>query len=176
MPPQHNYNAAIPTARYHDLASKAGCGNAADKFACLLAADSMTLQQANSDISISQTYGTWAFVPVTDGEVVQSLPSTQLHDKKVNGANILVGNNANEGSIFVPVNVTTLPELKAWLKLSYPAFADAQISQILAAYPSSDNPVDPRDLRYATSGLGPATAVNVSQVATGQLQRGYVSR
>lgn len=135
----------------------------------------MTVQKANSDVSISQTYGTWGFVPVTDGEVIQSLPSAQLNEKKVNGRNILVGNNANEGSIFVPPTVTTLPELRSWLKLSYPTFNDEQVSQILAAYPSSDDPVDPNALRYATSGLGPATAVNVSQVATGQLQRGYVS-
>ena len=38
-----------------------------------------------------------AFLPVTDGFLVQDLPSRQLLEKKVNGLHALVGNNANEG-------------------------------------------------------------------------------
>ena len=41
-----------------------------------------------------------AFLPVTDGTFVQDLPSQQLLRKQVNGRNLLVGNNANEGPGF----------------------------------------------------------------------------
>ncbi|KAF2203674.1 carboxylesterase type B [Delitschia confertaspora ATCC 74209] len=174
LPPQYNYDAAIPTARYNDFAAKAGCVGVADVFNCLVSKDSMTLQKANNDVSISQAYGTWGFVPVTDGQVIQSLPSAQLKAKRVNGAAILVGNNANEGALFAPQEaINTVDDLKNWLKDVYPTFNDAQVQQVLDAYPSTEKPVNPNDLKFATNGLGPATAVNVSQVATGQQQRAY---
>jgi hypothetical protein len=39
-------------------------------------------------------------LPVTDGVFIQDVPSQQLLEKKVNGENLLVGNNANEGPSF----------------------------------------------------------------------------
>jgi len=91
LPRQHDFNGEYPTARYQEFAAKAGCSNEEDVFSCLVSKDSMVLQKASNNVSSSQAYGTWAFLPVTDGEVVKSLPSIQLHDKKVNGNNILVG-------------------------------------------------------------------------------------
>lgn len=41
-------------------------------------------------------YGTWVFLPVTDGVFVQDEPSRQLLEQRVNGRNALVGNNANK--------------------------------------------------------------------------------
>ena len=51
----------------------------------------MTLQNASYWVSFSGRYGTWGFLPVTDGTFVQDLPSQQLLKKKVNGLNMLVG-------------------------------------------------------------------------------------
>jgi len=96
-----------------------------------------------------------------------------LNQKRVNGKNILVGNNANEGALFVPLGINTVAELKAWLAQEFPTLNVAEIQQVLDAYPTSNAPVDPSAPKFATNGLGPATAVNVSQVATGQQQRGY---
>ncbi|KAF2183864.1 alpha/beta-hydrolase, partial [Zopfia rhizophila CBS 207.26] len=172
LPAQYDYNKTIPTQHYYDFSSKAGCGEQGAVLECLKSKDSMVLQRANSNVSTSGTYGTWAFLPVTDGVYLQAPPSVQLNAKKVNGAKILVGNNANEGPLFVPPTIKTLDDLKSWLKQEFPTFADADIQKVLDAYPSSDAPVDPSALKFATDGSGPATAVNVSQVATGQQQRG----
>lgn len=51
----------------------------------------MTLQNASAVISGSGRFGTWGFLPVTDGTYVQQLPSQQLLKKQVNGVNALVG-------------------------------------------------------------------------------------
>jgi len=48
------------------------------------------------------------------------------------------------------------------------------ITSLLEAYPSSSGPVNTSDAKFETDGFGPATAVNVSQVGTGQQQRAYV--
>jgi hypothetical protein len=50
------------------------------------------------------------------------------------------------------------------------------ITQLLAAYPGTSSPVNPSDPKYETNGFGPGTAVNVSQVGTGQQQRANASQ
>jgi hypothetical protein len=46
-------------------------------------------------VTETATYGTWAFLPVTDGAFIQDVPSSQLLEKRVNGRSLLVGNNAS---------------------------------------------------------------------------------
>lgn len=86
----------------------------------------------------------------------------------------ILQNNADEGSLIPRSNIITQNDLIAWLKENFPNLSTTQINSILAAYPSGSGPVSVADARYATSGFGPATAVNVSQVATGQQQRAFV--
>jgi hypothetical protein len=83
-------------------------------------------------------------------------------------------NNANEGTLIVPATINTQTDLIAWLKSQFPNLSDKNIISLLAAYPSSSNAVNASDPRYETNGYGPGTAVNVSQVGTGQQQRAYV--
>jgi hypothetical protein len=134
-----------------------------------------------------------AFLPVTDGTFLTGLPSVQLNQRRVNGQRLLVSvspsrpatrapeltrpdkNNANEGPLFVPATIVTLDDLIAWLHLEFPNLSDAQIQQILAAYPSSSAPADPATPKIETNGCGPPYAINVSQVATGQQQRANAS-
>ena len=82
------------------LLELAGCGRDSDSgyssysstvFDCLVAADSETLQNASFKVSESGQFGTWAFLPVTDGTFVQELPSDQLLNGRVNGKRILSG-------------------------------------------------------------------------------------
>lgn len=129
---------------------------------------------ANHKVTTSGIYGTWAFLPVTDYSFIASRPSSALASKNVNGEGILVGNNANEGPLFVPANITTLNDLKAWLHLEFPTFNDSDVQKVLDAYPSTAAPVNPSDSKFATDGIHAPSAVNVSQVATGQQQRGNV--
>lgn len=106
---------------------------------------------------------------MTDKTFITSTPSSALKAKKVNGINMLVGNNANEGALFVPPTISTEADLKAWLKLEFPAFGSAEITKVLDAYPVNTT-INP-NLKFATNGLTSPTANDVSQVATGQQQR-----
>ena len=56
-----------------------------------MAADSEALQRASFSVSEAGLFGTWAFLPVTDGDFVQQLPSDQLLSGRVNGKRILSG-------------------------------------------------------------------------------------
>ena len=92
MPPQYNYADAVPTQNYDAFAKLAGCsGGSKAVFKCLVNAKTEVLQNASGKVSQSGVFGSFAFVPVTDGEFVQSRPSEQLLAKKVQGKRILVG-------------------------------------------------------------------------------------
>jgi hypothetical protein len=47
------------------------------------------LQAASFNVAASGVYGTWGFLPVTDGVFLQKLPRQQLLQKQVNGVNLL---------------------------------------------------------------------------------------
>lgn len=91
---QYKYDDVQPTKHYQDFARRAGChddGDAVDStvFDCLVGTDTMTLQHASGNVSSSGSWGTWAFLPVTDGDFLRELPSKQLLDRKVSGRRIL---------------------------------------------------------------------------------------
>ena len=95
LPIQYNLDGPVPEATFATFAVAAGCldqSNPADNatiFACLQNADSATLQNANQVANQHAYIGTFAFLPVTDGDYLQDLPSQQLKSGNVNGARAL---------------------------------------------------------------------------------------
>lgn len=100
LPMQYGYADFVPSQSYYAFASAVGCfgppalpqsNRSASIFECLVGKDTETLQNASATLSGSSRHGTWAFLPVTDGVIVQQLPSQQLLKKQLNGQRILVG-------------------------------------------------------------------------------------
>ncbi len=180
---QYGYKDWVPSQSYYAFAAEVGCGatkaygnQSQTIFQCLVSKDSTTLMTASAAISGSGTYGTWGFLPVTDGIFVQQLPSQQLLQKQINGKNLLVGNNGDEGTAFTPQDITTESDLVAWLQLTFPLFTNDDIAKILLYYPSTNASVSTNALLFATDGYSSnVTAVNQSDVGTGQQQRADVS-
>jgi carboxylesterase type B len=176
LPKQYGYKDWIPTQNYFALADRAGCminayGNASSTiFDCLLSQDTETLQKASSEVTFTATYGTWAFLPVTDGTFVQDEPSSQLLAKRVNGRNALIGNNANEGPSFVP-QITSEDDFTTWLRNNLPEFTDSDIAKVLRYYPISDAAATSNADKFATNGVTGPSALDQSSIATGQQQR-----
>ncbi|KAI9733694.1 MAG: hypothetical protein M1834_003297 [Cirrosporium novae-zelandiae] len=175
---QYGYADWMPSQSYYAFAYAAGCdisrayGNTAQTvFKCLVEKDTDTLQNASAFVSASGKYGTWGFVPVTDGVYIQQLPSQQLLKKQVNGVRMLAGNNANEGPSSTVQNITTEDDFVAWLRLTFPLFTNNDIAKILYYYPSTNASVDASLPDYATLGYTGATALNESSFGTGQQQR-----
>lgn len=117
LPQQYGYKDFVPSQLYYAFASAVGCfgplalplGNSSSSvFECLVNKDTETLQNASAAISGSSRYGTWAFLPVTDGIFIQQLPSQQLLKKQVNGDSILVG-------VGHYLYLETLAEVSMWL-------------------------------------------------------------
>jgi carboxylesterase type B len=134
--------------------------------------DTAALQNASVAVTASGTFGTWAFLPVTDGVLVQSVPSSQLLEKRVNGRGLLVGNNANEGPSFTPQTITSESSLLSWLQDVLPEFSDDALAKTLIYYPISNTL---NSSKFATSGDSGPSALDQSSIATGQQQRANVS-
>ncbi|KAJ9494403.1 hypothetical protein H2202_010186 [Exophiala xenobiotica] len=178
LPMQYGYKDWLPSQSYYAFATEAGCppslpygAHPQTIFQCLVGKDTDTLINASATISESGNYGTWAFLPVTDGVFVQDLPSQQLLRKQVNGITALIGNNAAEGPSFVPQNITSEDNLVAWLQLTFPLFTNDDIAKVLLYYPSSNASTNPNAPLYATSGDSGPSALNQSSVGTGQQER-----
>ena len=181
MPQQYGYADFVPSQSYYAFASAVGCfgppalaqNNISNSiFQCLLNKDTETLQNASAFISASGRVGTWGFLPVTDGVFVQQLPSQQLLQKQVNGVNMLVGNNANEGPAFTPQNILTEDDFVAFVQNTFPLFTDSDVEKILRYYPSTNASVMASEPLFATAGnVSSATALNESTFGTGQQQR-----
>lgn len=178
LPLQFGYKDFEPSQSYYAFAAEAGCFNGSaygntnqNIFQCLLSKDSQTLQQANVKVSASSFFGTWSFLPVTDGTYVQDVPSQQLNARRVNGKHLLVGNNGAEGGLFVPRSINTQEDLTTWLKTLLPLLKDEDVTKILQQYPLDTNITT----NYATNGLDAPDATSVSPVAHGQQARADVS-
>lgn len=178
---QYGYKDWQPSQAYYAFATMVGCAptlpfgaHPNTIFQCLVGKDTETLQNASATLSETGKYGTWAFLPVTDGVFVQDLPSRQLLRKEVNGVNLLVSNNALEGPSYTQPNITTEGDLVDWLHLTFPLFTNDDIAKVLLYYPSSNESTDHNAPLYATNGISDPTFINQSSVATGQQQRAFV--
>ncbi|EST09190.2 Carboxylesterase, type B [Kalmanozyma brasiliensis GHG001] len=174
LPLQFGYKDFEPSQSYYAFAAEAGCFNgtaygktAQNIFECLLTKDTQTLQQANVKVSASSFFGTWSFLPVTDGKYILSVPSQQLNERRVNGKHLLVGNNAAEGGLFVPRDIDTEEKLKTWLSTLLPLLTKEDIETLLLHYPVDTSVTT----KYATNGFEMPDANSVSPVATGQQAR-----
>lgn len=180
LPMQHDYNDWAPSQAYYAFAAAAGCNTAVAYrhngslpiFECLLEKDLQTLIGAATNISQSGIYYSWAFVPVTDGTIIQERPSEALADGKLNGVSHLTGNNALEGAAFVPTGIDTIDDLVTYLEAFFPEFSNNDIAKLLDIYSIGNASTDPDAPLWATDGSSDgATNLNQSTAATGQQQR-----
>lgn len=108
---------------------------------------------------------------MTDGSLVQSLPSSQLLEKRVNERSLLVGNNANEGPSFTPQTITNEADLTGWLQGTLPEITADDLAKVLIYYLLSDT----SGTKFATTGVSGPSALDQSSVATGEQQRANIS-
>ncbi|CAD6567870.1 MAG: hypothetical protein ASARMPRED_001172 [Alectoria sarmentosa] len=175
---QFNYNDKVPTQYYQAFAEAAGCTGGSNTtnstiFDCLVSADTAVLQNASGTVSESGDFGTFAFLPVTDGNFVQAAPSKQLLEKAVSGKRLLIGNNANEGVPLTPPTILTANDFLSYVKTTFPSFTATDKSRLLQIYQFDNSNTDLSAPLFDTLGNTGPTALNQSEFATGQKQRAY---
>ncbi|KAJ4362602.1 hypothetical protein N0V95_001407 [Ascochyta clinopodiicola] len=173
IPFQHKYNDDQPTKAYNDFVAAAGCSSSSEKLQCLRSADTVVVQNASAKVSEAGPFGTFAFLPVTDGSFVKQLPSQQLAARAVKGVRVLSGNMANEGVPLSPPTTRTLQDFRNYISTTFPDFTQYEKTAIEKqySYAGDSEDVDPAAPLFATTGTSVPTAVNQSTFGTGQQQR-----
>lgn len=175
---QYHYNDQVPTQYYEAFAKAAGCtagSNTTESsvFNCLVSANTAVLQNASATVSQSGEFGTFAFLPVTDGNFVQAAPSQQLLEKAVSGKRLLIGNNANEGAPLTPSTILTADDFLNYVNTTLPSLTAADKSRLLQIYQFDSSNTDLSAPLFDTLGNSGPTALNQSEFATGQKQRAF---
>lgn len=173
FPEQYKYNDAKIEKTYDQYAELAGCSKAKDTLACLRSQNSTTLQVAGQKVSEAGPFGTFAFLPVTDGSFIQDRPSKQLLNGQVKGKRVLSGNMANEGVPLAPPTTKTLQDFRNYLDITFPLFGKSEKDAIEKQYsfPGDNQNVNPNAPLYATNGVSGPNANYQSTFGTGQQQR-----
>ncbi|KAL4998921.1 Alpha/Beta hydrolase protein [Aspergillus recurvatus] len=173
-PRVYKYNDPEPTRRYDRFVELAGCGAASAPFDCLLDAPTEALQNASAQVSTSgSVFGSFAFLPVIDGEFLTTRPSQQLLVADVSGQRLLVGNNANDG---VPLSDPTLIDrasFDAHITLTFPNLTAHDKAALNRAYQTSRTSPTNSGPRFDTLGDAGPTALNQSEMATGLQQTAF---
>ncbi|KAL5513133.1 hypothetical protein ACEPAH_3531 [Sanghuangporus vaninii] len=134
LPSQYYYDDAVPEQLYSQVIEKAGCSNASDTFSCLVGTDAAVLEAANLAICQGSFFGTFAFVPVVDGEFIVDRPTEIISRGRFNGDLLLSVTNSFEGRIFVNSNFTANMTLEEYVGQLFPAFGEEQIKATLEHY------------------------------------------
>ncbi|KAI1765357.1 putative carboxylesterase [Hypoxylon sp. FL1150] len=177
LPSLYTYNDSVPIARYEAFVELAGCGKGSSElskysktFDCLVAADSVLLQNASGTVSTTLGYwGSFAFLPVMDGDYIQELPSVQTMSGNIVGKRVLVGNNANEGVPLTDPTVDEKEKFDDFISKFLPLFTAQDITSLSDVYEINSLPSDD-GLFYDTLGFTGPTALYQSGMATGVQQ------
>ncbi|KAI1078218.1 putative carboxylesterase [Whalleya microplaca] len=174
IPSVYRYSDPLPTSHYNKFAELVGCGQNSSNikahsgvFECLVAADTEVLQNASGTVSTTEGYfGSWAFLPVIDGEYIQERPAVQSLHGDVSGKRLLVGNNANDGSPLTNPEVRTRAEYDSFISTAFPLFNSGDIALLNSIYQIDSLP-DNDGILFDTLGSSGPTALSQSSFATG---------
>ncbi|KAI0025557.1 Alpha/Beta hydrolase protein [Xylariomycetidae sp. FL0641] len=180
-PAIYRFDHPIPTGHYDAFAELAGCGTDSEQLRlhpsvldCLVAANSSVLQNASGTVSTTQGYfGSFAFLPVMDGDYVREPPSLQLSLGNVSGKRLLVGNNANDGVPLTNPEVETRKQYDRFIRQMFPLLTPDDIASLNGIYEIDQAQEYDHNTRFDTLGdVGPR-ALNQSGFATGIQQAAF---
>ncbi|KAK7017378.1 carboxylic ester hydrolase, partial [Favolaschia claudopus] len=140
LPSQYDYNCRIPELIYSEFVAQTNCSGAADSLACLRQADVDVLETANTNINSAAFYGTFALVPVVDGEFIRQRPTLSLSQGKVNGKMLLSVTNSNEGPGFVDQEAAASANATQYVLDLFPDLKAAQADKVYALYKALGEP------------------------------------
>ncbi|KAL1726993.1 Alpha/Beta hydrolase protein [Schizophyllum commune] len=127
--PQYDYNHPVVENDYAAILRATDCSS----LACLRTVDAPTLRAAAYSICASKFYGSFSFLPVVDGALIQQRPLETLLAGRVNVDKLLATINTNEGAYFTNPALAHLP-LADLVSGWFPALPAEKIAKAVEIY------------------------------------------
>ncbi|KAK0211206.1 Alpha/Beta hydrolase protein [Desarmillaria ectypa] len=142
LPPQYAYNDVVPEFLYNTVVSRTNCTSAANSLTCLRNVDVDILEQINTDLCVSDFYGTFVFVPVIDGDFIKQRPTVAMCEGKVNGEVLMSVTNTDEGGPFVDSTTAGTVQVPEYLTQLFPNLSDQNRDIAVTKYSSLGSPIE----------------------------------
>ncbi|EGD82665.1 hypothetical protein PTSG_11995 [Salpingoeca rosetta] len=122
------------------LAKHVGCGDAGDRLACLRSLPAEKIQRAfnNKRGLLLHTGVRW--FPTVDGVVIPDYPVSLMRQHKHNKVDVIIGNNADEASLFLLIAYNVAVFESSWRDLLPATFAQDQLGRVAALFPQEWSP------------------------------------
>ncbi|RXW25552.1 hypothetical protein EST38_g373 [Candolleomyces aberdarensis] len=140
LPSQYYYNDRIPETLYAEVIKQAGCDAAEDRLNCLRDTDISVLHDVNARVAEHVLFGTFAFVPVVDGEFIQQNPIRALRQGKLNSQHILTMVNTFEGRMFIDPETRSTVHVHDYVSRLFPLFKGNELYMVAKNYEYLGNP------------------------------------
>ncbi|KAF5347154.1 hypothetical protein D9758_011094 [Tetrapyrgos nigripes] len=141
------YNESLHATQFAEFLAKAGCCDVpSDKiFSCLRDVPEKNITAAQTTIFDQYNPSVrWAFQPVIDGDIISQRPIDEWSSGLRNRVPIMTGFSTNEGSGYVPANMSTPTEFDDFWRVLVPRFSEGDIETLDQLYPDpSINPDSP---------------------------------
>lgn len=123
--------------QYDRFVKDVSCDNSKDPLACLRSVDVQTIQKFNVDKPFPGSSSTpaplWYFLPVVDGDLIQSHLYNTFTEGRFAQVPLMVGDETNEGTFFA-YNASKPSEVAQFMKNNYPGLSRDQLDGINKVY------------------------------------------
>ncbi|KAE8145133.1 Alpha/Beta hydrolase protein [Aspergillus avenaceus] len=121
---------------YNNLVIRTGCASSIDTLACLRDLDLDTLQRENINTPLpnAQQAPLYMYGPVIDGTLVPDYTYNLFHQDRFIKVPVIFGDDTNEGTNFVPRNVSTVADANIFIQNQFPAIKPAHMANINTLY------------------------------------------
>jgi acetylcholinesterase len=138
---------------YREFMNMIGCStstNNSKTLGCIEAAPISTIAQASGKIFVDSNANiTWAWQPVSNGPFLEKLGSVSGEDGTFFKIPTLLSSVTDEGSIFVPQNISTNRQFIDFMSNLQPGLTKSDLAELETLYPDPSNGTGP----YANSSI-----------------------
>ncbi|KAF9055370.1 alpha/beta-hydrolase, partial [Hymenopellis radicata] len=141
LPSQYFYNDTVPEALYGMVVERTNCSTSDSTLACLRNVDTNVLETINDDLNLAAFFGTYTFVPVVDGDLIQQRATVALKEGRTNGARLMSITNSNEGALFVNASTADTVVVSEYLRNLFPFLKNDSVGTAVDLYAGLGTPL-----------------------------------
>ncbi|TID25847.1 putative carboxylesterase family protein [Venturia nashicola] len=143
----HSYDSQLHKTQFRELAAEVSCNNCPDSelLACLRAVSFDDIVEAQATVFAKYNPSVrWAWQPVIDNDIISRRPLDTWKSGNWHKVPILTGSNHNEGTMYVPTNMSKPQEFKEFFATLLPQLSEQEVEVLATLYPDpSEDPTSP---------------------------------